>query len=195
MNINQQIKAYRLKQNISQEELAEKIFVTRQTVSNWETGKNYPDIHSLLLMSNLFGVSLDQLVKGDLNAMKDSIKKEDIKVYTFWSNLYSMLFISFIISFAPLLYFLDWYGVTISAILFIILIFVAFKVEKIKKANDIQTYKEIVAFLNGEKLDEITKNKEIGKRNYQTAFLALGFALITFIIVFSLLKLFTILFN
>lgn len=45
MNINQQIKAYRLKQNISQEELAEKIFVTRQTVSNWETGKNYPDIH------------------------------------------------------------------------------------------------------------------------------------------------------
>lgn len=195
MNINQQIKAYRLKQNISQEELAEKIFVTRQTVSNWETGKNYPDIHSLLLMSNLFGVSLDQLVKGDLNAMKDSIKKEDIKVYTFWSNLYSMLFISFIISFAPLLYFLDWYGVTISAILFIILIFVAFKVEKIKKANDIQTYKEIVAFLNGEKLDEITKNKEIGKRNYQTAFLALGFALITFIIVFSLLKLFTILFS
>lgn len=195
MNINQQIKAYRLKQNISQEELAEKIFVTRQTVSNWETGKNYPDIHSLLLMSNLFGVSLDQLVKGDLNAMKDSIKKEDIKVYTFWSNLYSILFISFIISFAPLLYFLDWYGVTISAILFIILIYVAFKVEKIKKANDIQTYKEIVAFLNGEKLDEITKNKEIGKRNYQTAFLALGFALITFIIVFSLLKLFTILFS
>lgn len=195
MNINQQIKAYRLKQNISQEELAEKIFVTRQTVSNWETGKNYPDIHSLLLMSNLFGVSLDHLVKGDLNAMKDSIKKEDIKVYTFWSNLYGMLFISFIISFAPLLYFLDWYGVTISAILFIILIFVAFKVEKIKKANDIQTYKEIVAFLNGEKLDEITKNKEIGKRNYQTAFLALGFALITFIVVFSLLKLFTILFN
>lgn len=195
MNINQQIKAYRLKQNISQEELAEKIFVTRQTVSNWETGKNYPDIHSLLLMSNLFGVSLDQLVKGDLNAMKDTIKKEDIKVYTFWSNLYSMLFISFIISFAPLLYFLDWYGVTISAILFIILIYVAFKVEKIKKANDIQTYKEIVAFLNGEKLDEITKNKEIGKRNYQTAFLALGFALITFIIVFSLLKLFTILFS
>lgn len=195
MNINQQIKAYRLKQNISQEELAEKIFVTRQTVSNWETGKNYPDIHSLLLMSNLFGVSLDQLVKGDLNAMKDSIKKEDIKVYTFWSNLYSMLFISFIISFAPLLYFLDWYGVTISAILFIILIYVAFKVEKIKKANDIQTYKEIVAFLNGEKLDEITKNKELGKRNYQTAFLALGFALITFIIVFSLLKLFTILFS
>lgn len=195
MNINQQIKAYRLKQNISQEELAEKIFVTRQTESNWETGKNYPDIHSLLLMSNLFGVSLDQLVKGDLNAMKDSIKKEDIKVYTFWSNLYSMLFISFIISFAPLLYFLDWYGVTISAILFIILIYVAFKVEKIKKANDIQTYKEIVAFLNGEKLDEITKNKEIGKRNYQTAFLALGFALITFIIVFSLLKLFTILFS
>lgn len=44
----------------SQEELAEKIYVSRQTISNWETAKNYPDIHSLLRLSSLFNVSLDQ---------------------------------------------------------------------------------------------------------------------------------------
>ena len=47
MNIGNQIKKYREQLNISQEELADKIFVTRQTISNWENNKNYPDIKSL----------------------------------------------------------------------------------------------------------------------------------------------------
>ena len=49
MELNEQIKKYRTEMNLSQEELAEKIYVTRQSVSNWENGKTYPDIHSLLL--------------------------------------------------------------------------------------------------------------------------------------------------
>ena len=61
MELNKQIKKYRTMMNLSQEELAEKVYVTRQTISNWETGKSYPDIHSLLLLSSLFNVSLDQL--------------------------------------------------------------------------------------------------------------------------------------
>ena len=51
-----------------------KIYVTRQSVSNWENGKNYPDIHSLVLLSKLFNVSLDILVKGDLKEMREEIK-------------------------------------------------------------------------------------------------------------------------
>ena len=46
---------------------------------------------------------------------------------------------------------------------------VAFRVEKLKKSNDIHTYKEIVAFSEGKTLDEIQKQREIGKRPYQTA--------------------------
>ena len=46
------IKELRASANLSQEELAEKVYVTRQTVSNWENGKSYPDIHSLLLLSS-----------------------------------------------------------------------------------------------------------------------------------------------
>ena len=74
MDISKQIKKYRLDSKLSQEALAEKVFVTRQTISNWETGKNYPDINSLVLSSTLFGVSLDTLVKGDLEEMKEEIK-------------------------------------------------------------------------------------------------------------------------
>lgn len=51
MELNKQIKKHRSAMELSQEQLAEKLYVTRQTISNWETGKNYPDIHSLILMS------------------------------------------------------------------------------------------------------------------------------------------------
>lgn len=56
MEISTQIKKYRNAMELSQEDLAEKIYVTRQTISNWENGKNYPDIHSLLLLSSLLSV-------------------------------------------------------------------------------------------------------------------------------------------
>ena len=59
--------------------LADKIFVTRQTVSNWENDKSYPDINSLVLMAEVFGVSLDNLVKGDIEEMNEKIKTEDIE--------------------------------------------------------------------------------------------------------------------
>ena len=66
MNIGNQIKKYREQLKISQEELADKIFVTRQTISNWENNKNYPDIKSLSLLSYNLNVSLDDLIKGDV---------------------------------------------------------------------------------------------------------------------------------
>ena len=65
MEVGTRIREQRESAGISQEELARQIFVSRQTVSNWETGKTYPDVQSLLLLSNLFGVSVDHLVKGD----------------------------------------------------------------------------------------------------------------------------------
>ena len=67
--------------NLSQEELAEKIYVTRQTISNWENDKSYPDIHILLLLSSTFHISLDQLIKGDITTMKEEISKEAIQKF------------------------------------------------------------------------------------------------------------------
>ena len=73
MEVKNQIRAYWSGLGMSQEELAEAVYVTRQTVSNWETGKSYPDIQSLLRLSALFGISLDQLIKGDVEQMKEKI--------------------------------------------------------------------------------------------------------------------------
>lgn len=191
MKLNQQIKTYRAKLNMSQEELADKIFVTRQTISNWETGKNYPDIHSLLLMSSLFGISLDQLVKGDLDIMKETIQEASIKKFNLLSNIFTVMFILLIISFAPLFYYWGWQGLIISALLAIVTLIISLKVESLKKEYDIQTYKEIIAFMEGKKLDEITKYKEYGKRPYQKLLLAISFGLFTFILTIALLMLFS----
>ncbi len=58
----------------------------------------------------------------------------------------------------------------------------AFKVEKLKKSNDIHTYKEIVAFSEGKRLDEIQEQREIGKRPYQTALKVLAGAAVGIVI-------------
>ena len=64
---------------MSQEELADKIYTSRQTISNWENNKTYPDINSLKLLSNIFDVSLDNLVEGDIEIMKKKIDQNDRK--------------------------------------------------------------------------------------------------------------------
>ena len=169
MEIGSQIRKYRNAQELSQEELAGKIYVTRQTISNWENEKSYPDIHSLLLLSSVFEISLDQLIKGDIEIMKREINEEEVKKFNYLGKLFVILFIASIVTFVPLVVFLRIYGVIIWAILYLITLLIARRVEKIKRNNDVQTYKEIVAFSEGKILDEIQKQREIGKRPYQTA--------------------------
>lgn len=120
MEVSTQIKKYRSAMALSQEELAERIYVTRQTISNWETGKSYPDIHSLLLLSSLFDISLDQLIKGDVETMKKEINKEEVTKFNKISTLFSALFAASLIAFIPLVVFLKIYGVMIWAILYLI---------------------------------------------------------------------------
>ncbi len=170
MQICTQIKKYRTEMGLSQEELAERVYVTRQTVSNWENEKSYPDIHSLLILSSLFGISLDRLIKGDIEVMKNEISKAEVQKFNQLSKLFAVLFIVCLIAFIPLAVFLRIYGVIIWAAIYITVLVFAFKVEKFKKSNDIHTYKEIIAFSEGKRLDEIQRQREIGKRPYQTVF-------------------------
>ena len=55
MELGGQIKRYRTRLGLSQEELADRIFVTRQSVSNWENSRTYPDLQSLLRLSDQIG--------------------------------------------------------------------------------------------------------------------------------------------
>lgn len=65
MEIGQKLKDARIHSGLTQEVVAEKINVSRQTISNWENEKSYPDIISVIELSNLYCISLDDLLKGD----------------------------------------------------------------------------------------------------------------------------------
>lgn len=172
METGKQIKKYRAALRLSQEELAEKVYVSRQTISNWENEKNYPDIHSLLRLSSLFGISLDQLIKGDVEMMKSEIKKTDIEKFNHCGAVFSVLFVAMIVTPVPLAVWFGVYGLVAWAVLAAVAVGYAFKVEKLKKTHNIQTYKEIVAFSEGKRLDEMEVQQELGKRPYQKALAA-----------------------
>ena len=65
MEIGKKLKNARIEAGLTQEKAAEKIDVSRQTISNWENEKSYPDIISVIELSDLYSVSLDELLKGD----------------------------------------------------------------------------------------------------------------------------------
>ena len=153
MELGRQIKKYRNELSMSQDTLAERVFVSRQTISNWENDKSYPDVNSLVLLSEVFHTSIDNLIKGDIEIMKQEVRNEDKKQFERLSQVFA----------AATLY-------------------VALLVEKKKKQFNIQTYKEIVAFAEGEGLDEIAKAREEGKRPYQKLLLAVAAGTITLVI-------------
>lgn len=65
MEIGKKLKNARIEAGLTQEKAVEKIDVSRQTISNWENEKSYPDIISVIALSDLYSVSLDELLKGD----------------------------------------------------------------------------------------------------------------------------------
>lgn len=65
MDIGSKIQNARMRAGLTQEQVAEALGVSRQTISNWENEKTYPDIRSVVKMSDLYAVSLDYLLKGE----------------------------------------------------------------------------------------------------------------------------------
>lgn len=106
MKLGQQIVNYRKSLQLSQEELAEKVYVSRQSISNWENDKTYPDIHSLLLLSQIFQVTLDTLIKGDLEEMKIIITHQEQDRLSHDTYYMLALMIISALSAFPLLHFL-----------------------------------------------------------------------------------------
>ena len=72
MKFNEKLLAMRKKQGLSQEELGMELQVSRQTISKWEAGQSYPDFQRLVMLSDYFGMSLDELVKDiDVQDVRD----------------------------------------------------------------------------------------------------------------------------
>ena len=168
MEFGSKIRQYRVQANLSQEELSERVYVSRQTISNWENEKSCPDVKSLILLSEIFHVSLDQLIKGDIENMKKEIRREDVarlKQYSWWM-LGMMLLAAVCLGLLqkPLG---NWAWLPFGALTGLAMAF-ALKAEKIKKNENIHTYREITAFYEGRRLDEQEQQIERAKAPYQT---------------------------
>lgn len=101
MRIGKRIQLIREQKGLSQEKLASDLAVTRQAVSKWENGKSIPDIENLMYISDLYSVSLDELIKGDPTLGKKIAADSSAKQ---WNKLN-------ICFFGLLLLYLAWFGV------------------------------------------------------------------------------------
>lgn len=99
-----------------------------------------------------------------------------------YGKIYTIMLIVTVVSAVPLFMWLGVWAFIPWGIIWALSMYFAVQVEKVKKDNDVQTYKEIVAFSEGKLLDDIQKQREIGKRPYQKIFLVIGSALITFVV-------------
>lgn len=171
MELASRIKEQRALLELSQEDLAERIFVSRQTISNWETDKTYPDVQSLLLLSNLFGVSIDSLVKGDVEEMKavlsDQAKKmNNLSVVMLVSAGLTLawVFATAIMDMVGLVRFDMLFMVLPAAAMFVPALVAAAMIEKIKHDNKLFTYGVIKDFMDGKTPDvDSLSNQRAGK--------------------------------
>ena len=97
MQLGKHIKQLRYEKSLSQEKLAEMVYVSRQTISNWENDKSYPDINSLVLLSQVLDVTIDQLIKEDIEMMEEQINQDDIRKFGYLSNIFAVMMLITII--------------------------------------------------------------------------------------------------
>ena len=121
MEFNEQIKRLRKENNLTQEEMAKKLNVTRQAISNWENNRNLPDFEMIILIAKTFGVSLDKLILEDkkmnkieqilINDGKRTRAKKFNMVTTIIGSVFIILGIIFFLISAISVYYIDRSGV------------------------------------------------------------------------------------
>ncbi|MDE7016353.1 MAG: helix-turn-helix domain-containing protein [Lachnospiraceae bacterium] len=90
MKFNEKLLMIRKKQGLSQEELGMELQVSRQTISKWEAGQSYPDFQRLVMLSDYFGMTLDELVKDiDVQDVREK-NLTDEKVASIFSDIQNL---------------------------------------------------------------------------------------------------------
>ncbi|AQW21475.1 transcriptional regulator [Lentilactobacillus curieae] len=128
MQIGKKIKFYRTSMGITQTQLAEKINLSRKTVSSWETGRSLPDLQSLVSLSNIFDVPLDNLIKDSqiINDYDCQIKKgnksDKVRLASYIANIIFLviLHLGFIFNFLHITILISEIGITVSVCLFLL---------------------------------------------------------------------------
>ncbi|MDT2759073.1 helix-turn-helix domain-containing protein [Enterococcus xiangfangensis] len=92
MEVGERLKARRMELNLTQESVAEALGITRQTISNWENGRSYPDIERMVRLSDVYSLSLDELLKGDQEMVKQL--QENTSINHFLKRFIFMLLVN-----------------------------------------------------------------------------------------------------
>lgn len=164
MEVGQRIRERRTQAGMSQDELAERVYVSRQTISSWENDKTYPDVQSLLLLSEIFDATVDSLIKGDVDAMTETIDRdiETMKRLSYVMLVFLLLVIGAMIWICFQVFAWDWPleqmapTFVLALVLWGIAMFAACWVDRIKREHDLITYGEILAYWKGEAVDRDT---------------------------------------
>ncbi|PGZ57875.1 hypothetical protein COE58_24330 [Bacillus cereus] len=138
MKIHEKLKELRKLEN-----LAEIICVSRQTISNWENGKSYPDIQSLLLLCEAYNISLEQLVGEDIIEMKRNVKEREMYLHSFMLLTSVILFSICITSVKHMGY----YAFSLAAVSLVGITLTSYKLERLKKVLKLSNYKLIREYL------------------------------------------------
>lgn len=189
MDISNQIKTRREAMGLSQEQLAEKLYVSRQTISNWERDKTYPDVQSLLMLSILFDTSIDTLVKGDVTVMEEAVERDRKRMGAQMQWLavlmLGLLALTLVLMLTPAFGWMEGiWGTEMSYAIAVLPavagLVVAAVIDNIKRKNDLVTYKEILAFMNGE--GEIERNPRALPRRGWAARHRLAYDMLIFLV-------------
>ena len=168
MELPRQLRANRERLGLSQEDVAHAIYVSRQTMSSWERGKTYPDVQSLMLLSHLFGISIDELVKGDVVSMKEMVSKDAVVMERMAVGSVALMLMGIACmvglnavwkdpSPVPYMSIGSLAGIAAMVAFWIPSLVLSVRIEKIKKNHDLVTYREISAFMDGEEVSEESK--------------------------------------
>ena len=201
MEIKEQLKEHRARLGLSQEELADRIFVSRQTISNWETDRTYPDVQSLLLMSDLFGTSIDELVKGDVATMEKAIENDWKTMSRLTVAAWALVGVGLVcvaVGFAvptapsslmPKCTESEVLGIVLFLALWVLGCILLGMVESMKKKYDLVTYRDIVAYSRGE--EPVRDNEAFGRKHpVASAGLKMGVSAVSgFVVAYVVLKL------
>lgn len=154
VELARRIKEQRERLGMSQGELAKSVFVTRQTISNWETDRTYPDVQSLLLLSDLFGVSIDSLVREDTLEMRETLAAGSRRMRRLGiiMTVCGLACLAWVI--AGIIADLGTPCIAIpAAALFVPASIAAFRIDKMRHDNQLFAYQSVEAYLAGEDPD------------------------------------------
>ena len=100
MTLGEKIRTARKQEGLSQEQLSEKLGISRSSVAKWETDKGIPDISNLIALSDVFGLSLDELIKEDTTVKKKIIADSSAKKWHILVIMYLLAIVAYITYFA-----------------------------------------------------------------------------------------------